>query len=194
MHAPGHELDSYEFIFDEKNLPYGYFWVFPKEDTINIGVGGPVNQVSGKINNMLEDWLETRSELKNLKAEIVTSGLMPGNLPEKLHGAGVMAIGDAGGFLNPMTGGGILLGMKSAQYAAKVALEALAARRYDSHFLARYTHRIKFSTIYPSVKIFAFLMNWSQTYRQKHGKPVQGYIFRAYSDIMFYLLKILKDI
>jgi digeranylgeranylglycerophospholipid reductase len=194
LYCPGHGLESYEFIFDEKILPYGYFWVFPKGDTINVGVGGPFDQLSGKVNQMLEKWLDTRPELKDLKAVSVTSGLIPGTIPKKLHCAGAMAIGDAGGFLNPLTGGGIFLSMKSAQVAAKTAIEALRAGRYDSHFLARYTHRIKFSPIYPSIKFFEFLVNWSQRYSQRTGRPMLGYVFRIYSDLMFHLLKVIKDI
>lgn len=191
---PDHNLDAYEFIFDEIKLPYGYFWVFPKDKTINVGVGGPLNQVSGKINDMLEQWLATRPELNNLPAVSITSGLIPNYLSGKLHGHGVLAVGDAGGFVNPLTGGGIFLGMKSAQVAAKTAIEALRAGRYDSHFLARYTHRIKFSPIYPSVKTFDLMVRWSQGYRQRTGKPMLGRVFKFYSDLMFHLLKVIKDI
>ncbi len=192
--APGHDMDAYEFIFDEIKLPYGYFWVFPKGDTINVGVGGPVRHVRGRIDQMLEDWLATRPELRDLPCEHRTSGLIPGYIADKLHGAGVMAVGDAGGFLNPLTGGGIFLGMKSAQLAAGTAIEALSAGRFDSHFLARYTHRVKFGPIYSSVKFFDFLVKWSQNYREKKGKPMLGYVFRAYSDMMFHLLQVIKDI
>lgn len=191
---PDHGMESYEFIFDELNLPYGYFWVFPKDETINVGVGGPLAHISGKINDMLDQWLQTRPELKDLPAVSVTSGLIPNYLSGKLHGQGVMAIGDAGGFVNPLTGGGIFLGMKSGQVAAKTAIEAGRAGRYDSHFLARYTHRIKFSPIYPSVKTFDYMVRWSQNYRQRTGKPMLGKVFKLYSDMMFHLLKVIKDV
>ena len=194
LSAPGHDLDTYEFIFDEINLPHGYFWVFPKGETINVGVGGPFDQVGGKIHHMLNDWLATRPELKDLPRACTTSGLIPAYLSGKLHGAGVMAVGDAGGFVNPLTGGGIFLGMKSAQLAAKTAVEALQAGRDDSHFLARYTHRVKFGPIWPSVKAFDMAVRWSQRHRQRTGRPMLGYVFRAYSDLMFYLLRVIKDI
>ena len=192
--APGHDMDTYEFIFDEVNLPYGYFWVFPKGETINVGVGGPFEHVSGKIHNMMDDWLDTRPELRDLDRTNTTSGLIPAYLSPKLHGAGIMAIGDAGGFVNPLTGGGIFLGMKSAQLASKTAIEALRAGRYDSHFLAKYTHRVKFGPIYSSVKFFDLAVRWSQNHRQKTGRPMLGNVFRAYSDLMFYLLRVIKDI
>ena len=191
---PEMHLDSYEFFFDEINLPYGYFWVFPKGNIVNVGLGGPIPMVKGKIDKMLDAFLETRPELKDLKVVRSNAGLIPGTIANKFHGAGVMVVGDAAGFLNPLTGGGIFLGMKSAQYAAKTAIEALQNGRYDSHFLARYTHRIKFSAIYPSVRFFEYLVKWSQNYRRKTGKPMLGHVFRVYSDLMAVLLKFIKDV
>jgi digeranylgeranylglycerophospholipid reductase len=194
LHAPGHTMDTYEFIFDEINLPYGYLWVFPKGDTINVGVGGPMEHLRGKIDHMLDDWLATRPDLKDLPVKQRTSGMIPGFLSGKLHGAGVMAVGDAGGFLNPLTGGGIFLGMKSAQLASRTAIEALQAGRDDSAFLARYTHRVKFGPIYSSVKFFDMLVKFSQNHREKTGRPMLGKIFLYYSDLMFHLLKVIKDV
>jgi len=70
----------------------------------------------------------------------------------------------------------------------------LRLKRFDSHFLARYTHRIKFGPIYPSVKFFDMLVRWSQNHREKTGRPMLGKVFKAYSDLMFYLLQVIKDV
>jgi flavin-dependent dehydrogenase len=51
-----------------------------------------------------------------------------------LHGDGVMVVGDAGGFVNPLTGGGIYLGNGQRAMAARAACEALAAHTYDASF------------------------------------------------------------
>ncbi|MCZ7585691.1 MAG: hypothetical protein M5R36_21480 [Deltaproteobacteria bacterium] len=50
-------------------------------------------------------------------------------MTDKLHGEGVLVVGDSGGFVNPITGGGIFLGMKSAEAAAKTACEGLHMNR-----------------------------------------------------------------
>jgi geranylgeranyl reductase family protein len=194
LHAPGHEMDTYEFIFDAVNLPYGYLWVFPKGETISVGISGPADQLSGRISRILDDWLETRPELRDLPCATVHSGLIPTHLAPRLHAAGVMAVGDAGGFVNPLTGAGIFLGMKSAQVAAKTAVEALQAGRSDSRFLSRYTRRIKTGPIYTWVKSFGLLVRWSEWHRKKTGKVTLGPIFKLYSDVMFYLLQVVKDI
>jgi len=194
LEAEGNEHDAFEFIFDERRLPYGYLWVFPCRDVLNVGIGGPKDLLEGKADRMLEEFIESRPDLRGRKAVTVKSGLIPSFLSGKLHGEGVMVIGDAAGFVNPLTGGGIFLGMKSAQIAAKTALEAIRLGRFDNPFLQRYTHRIKTSKIYASVKIFDALVRYSQWRYRRSGKPVLGKIFYGYSEAMFYLLKIIKDI
>ncbi len=191
--CPNAPHDTYEFIFDEIKLPYGYFWVFPGENALNVGVGGPKDQLRGKIGDMLKEFIDSRDDLRDLKPERITSGLIPAYLSGKLHGEGVMAIGDAGGFVNPLTGGGIFMGLKSSEAAAKTALEALRNGRTDAKFLSRYTHRIKFSKIYPSVKILDLSVRQSQNFLKATGKPLLSEIFYWYSKLMFRLLKTIKD-
>lgn len=190
---PNAPHDAYEFIFDEIKLPHGYFWVFPGEHALNVGVGGPSRQIRGIAGQMLKDFIDSREDLRDLKSERTTSGFIPTYLSGKLHGDGVMAVGDAGGFVNPLTGGGIFLGMKSAQVAAHTAVEALHADRLDGQFLARYTRRIKLSKIYPTVKGLDFAVRHSQTFLKATGKPVLSEIFYWYSEVMFRLLKVIKD-
>ena len=55
-----------------------------------------------------------------------TSTLVAGGVPaaktvKKMVGDGVMLVGDAAHFVNPMTGGGIASGMKGGQIAGRVA-------------------------------------------------------------------------
>jgi digeranylgeranylglycerophospholipid reductase len=193
LSAPKAAHDTYEFIFDEIKLPYGYFWVFPGENALNVGVGGPREQLRGKLGPMLHEFIESREDLRDLKTERISSGLIPAYLSGKMHGDGVMAIGDAAGFVNPLTGGGIFMGLKSSEAAAKTALESLDAGRSDAKFLSRYTHRMKFSKIYPSVKLLDFSVRQSQNFLRHTGKPLLSEIFYWYSKLMFQLLKVIKD-
>ena len=193
LSCPNAPQDTYEFIFDEIKLPYGYFWVFPGKDALNVGVGGPREQLNGKIGAMLDQFIDSRDDLRGLKPERISSGLIPAFLSGKLHGDGVMAVGDAGGFVNPLTGGGIFMGLKSSEAAAKTALEALNAGRFDAKFLSRYTRRMKLSKIYPSVKVLDFSVRQSQNFLKATGKPLLSEIFYWYSKLMFQLLKVIKD-
>src|SRR5262249_13131600 len=57
------------------------------------------------------------------------------------HADRVLAVGDAGGFTKPTTGGGIFYSVLTAALAADTLIEAAAADRFDSSFLDRYRQR-----------------------------------------------------
>ena len=186
---PGNPLDTFEFLFREHELPYGYYWVFPTNDTLNVGMGGPVKQLGGRIGEMLHEFIDSRPELKDLPIVRKSSGLIPTYVASQLHGDGVMVVGDAGGFVNPLTGGGIYLGMISAQIAAGVAREALQQNDFSCAFLSRYTSRIKRTPFYAGLKVFHAVVGYSQAHLQRTGKPVLGKIFKLYSDIGDFALR-----
>lgn len=180
---PGNAYDAFEFIFNEKQLPYGYFWVFPTTDTLNVGVGGPVRDLGQDAKQVLLDFIASRADLRDLKPVRKTAGMIPTYVSSRLHGDGVLVVGDAGGFVNPLTGGGLYLGMSIAQMAAQTAREALRERRTDAAFLAKYTWRVKFSPIYSGLKTFHALVAYSQRHRERTGRPILGKIFKLYSDV-----------
>ncbi|MCZ7585690.1 MAG: NAD(P)/FAD-dependent oxidoreductase [Deltaproteobacteria bacterium] len=74
---PNPPHDKFEFIFDEVRLPYGYFWVFPRETALHVGVGGPARQLQAGMVHLLREWLDTREDLKGLTSERNTGGLIP---------------------------------------------------------------------------------------------------------------------
>jgi len=181
--SPDNAYDAFEFILDEARLPYGYFWVFPTTDTLNVGVGGPVKDLGRDAKQLLLDFIASRADLRGLTPVRKTAGMIPSYVASRLHGEGVLVVGDAGGFVNPLTGGGLYLGMITAQLAAQTAREALRDRRTDAAFLARYAWRIKFSPIYAGLKTFHALVAFSQRHRERTGNPLLGKIFKLYSDV-----------
>jgi menaquinone-9 beta-reductase len=58
----------------------------------------------------------------------------------RLSGDGLLLVGDAGGYYDPFTGEGIYRALRSAQLAAAVARDALAAHTLSADSLARYDH------------------------------------------------------
>jgi digeranylgeranylglycerophospholipid reductase len=187
--APDNPYDAFEFVFDEAKLPYGYYWVFPTRDTLNVGVGGPVADLGKNAKDYLLRFIAERPELRDLKAVRKTAGYIPSQLAARLHGHGVLVVGDAGGFVNPLTGGGIYLGMVSAQMAARVACEALREGRFDGAFLARYSWRIKTSPFWMGLRFFHALVRYSQNHRQRTGRNILGRIFKLYSDVGDFALR-----
>jgi digeranylgeranylglycerophospholipid reductase len=186
---PGNPCETFEFFFDEAKLPYGYFWIFPTTDTLNVGIGGPVRDLGKQAKGLLQQFIAERPELRDLKPVRKTAGFIPGHLANRLHGDGVLVVGDAGGFVNPLTGGGIYLGMLGAQTAGQVAVAALREDRCDNPSLARYSRRIKTSPYWAGLHVFHGLVKWSQDHRLRTGKPVLGKIFKVYSDIGDFALR-----
>jgi digeranylgeranylglycerophospholipid reductase len=115
------------FYVSNKLAPGGYLWIFPKgKDTANIGIGIPgksaINYESAKIR--LNKFID--SKYPNHKVVSISIGGIPLSKPIKqMVTDGMMLIGDAARTVNPLSGGGIILGMKSAAAAADVAVNVL---------------------------------------------------------------------
>ena len=115
------------FYVSNKLAPEGYIWIFPKgKDIANIGIG-----ISGKsaikgesAKKRLNKFID--SKFPNHKVVSISVGGIPLSKPiEQMVTDGVMLIGDAARTVNPLSGGGIILGMKSAAKAADVAVRVL---------------------------------------------------------------------
>jgi geranylgeranyl reductase family protein len=104
--------------FDMGDVPGGYGWLFPKGDHVNIGVGG---------------WRSAGPTLRQRLDRLVRyygfdperlHGLRGHYLPVRLNGSrlvegNALAVGDAAGLLDPLTGEGIYAAILSGQAAAK---------------------------------------------------------------------------
>lgn len=115
------------FYVSNKLAPEGYLWIFPKgEDTANIGIGisGKSAIKSESAKKRLNKFIN--SKYPNHKVVSISVGGIPLSKPiERMVTDGVMLIGDAARTVNPLSGGGIILGMKSAAKAADVAVRVL---------------------------------------------------------------------
>ena len=123
--------------------PGGYLWIFPKgKNVANIGIG-----ISGKFskNKSAKKYLDEFLEKNYPNVSILTTvcGGVPCSSPMKNPVSnGVMLAGDAGRQINPMTGGGIISGMKAGMIAGQVAGEALQKNDFSQTFLNNYTKRM----------------------------------------------------
>ncbi|MFO7682352.1 MAG: NAD(P)/FAD-dependent oxidoreductase [Chloroflexota bacterium] len=146
------------YMYDEINP--GYAWIFSLgNNRANIGLGMRLDQfrqAKGKLEELLHDFLampEIKKRLKNggQLRDIATWQLNFGS-QKGLRFAfdGALLVGDAAGFINPITGGGIHNGMISAELAAKTAHEALTAGTTALSQLKIYQRRCE-EHLYPSL-------------------------------------------
>jgi flavin-dependent dehydrogenase len=126
--------------------------VFPKKEHLNIGIGciGLKNEeTNSKINlkNHYNEYITFLKENKQIPEELEHVPLKGGALPifplEKTYGNRTILIGDAGGFINPLSGEGIYYAMASGEIAAQVIAEALEKGKTDEKFLSKFQARWK---------------------------------------------------
>lgn len=147
---PNYILDHYGtnrsiHLFLQFNQIPGYAWVFPKAHHINVGLGCFASHPIRLIDyfRLLVRLLKQKKMLpKSVNIKGVEAGICPtaGPLPITQSDR-IMLIGDAAGFVSPLTGAGIVPGMQSGKLAAKTLAEASDRAQFDSTFLERYQFR-----------------------------------------------------
>lgn len=123
-------------IFFYPYLTCGYGWLFPKKDSINVGVG--VSMETMRKNGLKNIYLRFKDEL--IKAAIINgrekqnafiSGLIPvcgkKNIISKNN---IILIGDAAGLCNPITGAGNFNAAASARITSEFINKALKSGDY----------------------------------------------------------------
>lgn len=137
----GIEIDEnrFDFYISSKLAPGGYLWIFPKgKNSANVGLG-----VSGKYSQekpawrLLDEFLE--DEYPHCSVVTTTLGGVPcAKTVKKFICNGLMLAGDAAHMVNPMTGGGIVPGMRGGMLSGETAAEAVKKGDTSEKFLKRY--------------------------------------------------------
>ena len=122
-----------KIIYLKDVLP-GYAWVFSiSPNFVNVGIGttpAVAKRLGVSLNTLLEDFINSPQMIEMLgnSLTIVDKIGWPLNLGSftlpRAHN-GVIFIGDAGGFVNPITGGGIGSGIETGRIAAHITQKAL---------------------------------------------------------------------
>ncbi|MBP6015678.1 MAG: NAD(P)/FAD-dependent oxidoreductase [Candidatus Promineofilum sp.] len=126
-----HEVEF--FLYDDI-LP-GYAWIFPAGENIaNIGLGMRLDrfrELKKNLKKMLKDFLEMPAirerTTKGVDLQNVAIWQLSFGSQKRLQHAfdGALLVGDAAGFINPLTGGGIENALISGQLAAETIDQAL---------------------------------------------------------------------
>ena len=140
------EIEANKMIMyvGRNHAPGGYIWVFPKGNKFaNIGIG-----ISGKYSKhkSAQKYLDEFMAREYPDAAILTT--MCGGVPcakpmENPIANGIMLVGDAAHQINPMTGGGIVAGMKGGWIAGQVTAEAIQNNDFSENGLINYPKRMR---------------------------------------------------
>ncbi len=133
--------------FDEDLYP-GYAWMFPMADgRANVGAGvlaEACHRYGLSVPRLFASFLDKLRARHPGCARMRLSGRPLGGVVkmyggiDRNHFDGGLLVGDAGSFVDPMTGEGITPGMESGLIAASTLLEALERGRFDASFLSRF--------------------------------------------------------
>jgi len=128
-----------EFYFGSV-APGGYAWIFPKGDDIaNVGLGVLSTETDKSAYEHLLEFVESCPATRNAQpVELNIGGDPVGGMPKKLVTDSLMVVGDAAGQVNPLTGGGIISGMKGGMLAGRVAAAAISEGDVTAKRLAEY--------------------------------------------------------
>ena len=148
--------DSLILFFDGVEMP-GYGWVFPTSKTsANIGCGvffdSQIPQPT-----QLRKLIETHPYLKHILTNARQSGPIKGHplrtdfSPQRCGNDFILAIGEAAGLVNPVTGEGIDYALESARIAAEAILQnwngeqpsARISREYRNGLHKRFSYQLR---------------------------------------------------
>lgn len=117
-------------------LPGGYGWLFPKEDHLNLGVGG-WRHFGPRLRSLL-DRLTRHYDLRETGLEHVRGHHLPiRQAGAPLASGRTLLVGDAAGLIDPLSGEGIYSAILSGNLAAKRVLAVLSGAAADLRPYAR---------------------------------------------------------
>jgi geranylgeranyl reductase family protein len=127
MSALGYYVPATRDEIDIQFLPQleGYIWVFPRCGHLSVGICGK-GEPAHALRARLERYMDERGIAwrgSKFYSHMLPSLASPGWRKNRLSGEGWMAVGDAGGLVDPITGEGLYYAMRSGDLASSVLLD-----------------------------------------------------------------------
>ena len=134
--------EAVELYFGRDVAPEGFIWMVPlvRNGRSRLKIGALARGDAAKHLEVFLDRRGVRERLLGPPGKPVRR-LLPLRPIPKTFGDRVLAVGDAGGFTKPTTGGGIFYSLLTATWAAETIAEAFQVGRFDEGFLGRYEKR-----------------------------------------------------
>ncbi len=129
MSALGYYVPGDQAQIDIQFLPHleGYIWVFPRCGHLSVGICGK-GEPAASLRKRLENYMAQKG--LSWKGATFYSHLLPSLetaawKKNRVAGEGWMAVGDAAGLVDPITGEGLYYALRSADLAARALLSEL---------------------------------------------------------------------
>jgi geranylgeranyl reductase family protein len=126
MTALGYYVESTQDHIDIQFLPNleGYIWIFPRCGHLSVGICGK-SESAQSLRARLERYLDEKGisyQGAAFYGHMLPSLERPGWKTNRVAGDGWLAVGDAGGLVDPITGEGLYYAMRSGDLASQVVL------------------------------------------------------------------------
>jgi flavin-dependent dehydrogenase len=126
MYALGYYVPSQQDHIDIQFLSNleGYIWVFPRCGHLSVGICGK-GEPAQALRARLERYMEEKGiayKGASFYGHMLPALETPGWRSNRVAGDGWLAVGDAGGLVDPITGEGLYYAMRSGDLASQVAL------------------------------------------------------------------------
>ena len=151
MSALGYYVPGDQAQIDIQFLPQleGYIWVFPRCGHLSVGIcgkGEPAASLRKRLENYMAQQRHLAGRARRSTAICCRRSETPAWKKNRVAGDGWMAVGDAAGLVDPVTGEGIYYALRSADLAAKALLSELGGlaeklQAYRAHVAARFRRR-----------------------------------------------------
>ncbi|MHA1798862.1 MAG: geranylgeranyl reductase family protein [Candidatus Helarchaeota archaeon] len=181
--------DNRAYIFFRPNKGYG--WIFPLGDgKINIGTCFfGENKSSFNPNEAFNEFLrdpQIKKYLDEKECKTLWSAAYPfpskGVFTQNLYDDNLMVIGDAGGFVSPISGEGINTALQSANVAAQTAIKALEIGDFSKNLLKSYKNNAEIKTI---VRNFKMRLSMVEFFYENNGANLNKMLALAENDPEF---------
>ena len=97
---------------------WGYSWIFPNKDRLIVGLGGLNRANKNNFLNLFRNFLSSSVLNQGRTSKIAAYPVPDGNFLLRPVFKNVVLVGDAAGFVNPITGEGIFYAQRSAELAS----------------------------------------------------------------------------
>ncbi|MEJ7605786.1 MAG: NAD(P)/FAD-dependent oxidoreductase [Bryobacteraceae bacterium] len=149
MMALGYYIPSTQDHVDIQFFPgfEGYIWIFPRDGHLSVGIGGK-GESSRAMRSRLERYLDEKGicyRNAEFYGHVLPSLGRPSWRNNRVAGQDWMAVGDAGGLVDPVTGEGLYYALRSADLASDALLSKgrEAAAQYRSAIGSEFTEDLE---------------------------------------------------
>jgi geranylgeranyl reductase family protein len=177
VRLPG--ASSQELVFDFACIRDGYGWIFPKGDHINIGLYSYASDE--KIDrDRLAGYIRARYG-DVMGEDVIGQYAGFGAAQHTISATKIFLVGDAGGFVDPLTGEGIYFALVSGQAAAEAILSALGSTVPAHVSFAQNTAKLRADLAITTSGARWFYGNLDRGYRFLSMPLLRGMAVRAFA-------------